>query len=212
MGLGYALSTATLFQAILKTFIGGLRPHFLAACQPIIIPPFPGSGYQSIWHTPDSVCNGDEKQIREAQMSFPSGHSSAAFAGFGFLALYLNAKFKILGNPNPHHAASNPDRTSPSPPHSHAQTDNHGLGHDGVSKEKTEEKSSSQASHWKLLLFVAPWLIATTLAASKVMDYWHHPTDCIAGGLIGIVMAHLAYGMVYRGVYDARVNHVPREY
>lgn len=212
MGLGYALSTATLFQATLKTFIGGLRPHFLAVCQPTIIPPFPGSGYTSIWHAPDSVCTGNEKQIREAQMSFPSGHSAAAFAGFGFLALFLNAKFKILGNPNPHRAASNPDHTVPSLPHSHAHTENHDLDHDGISKEHTGEKFSAQAPQWKLLLFVAPWLIASALAASKVVDYWHHPTDCIAGGLIGIATAHLAYRMVYRGVYDARVNHVPREY
>jgi diacylglycerol diphosphate phosphatase/phosphatidate phosphatase len=31
-------------------------------------------------------------------MSFPSGHSCAAFAGFGFLALYLNAKFDIFAH------------------------------------------------------------------------------------------------------------------
>jgi diacylglycerol diphosphate phosphatase/phosphatidate phosphatase len=34
MGLGYALSSATLLQCFLKWFIGGLRPHFLSACQP----------------------------------------------------------------------------------------------------------------------------------------------------------------------------------
>lgn len=41
MGLGYALTTATLLQCFLKWFIGGLRPHFLSACQPRIpfLPP-----------------------------------------------------------------------------------------------------------------------------------------------------------------------------
>ena len=33
--------------------------------------------------------------------SFPSGHTTAAFAGFVYLSLYLNAKFKICAN---HHA------------------------------------------------------------------------------------------------------------
>lgn len=42
MGLGYALATATLLQCFLKWFIGGLRPHFLSACQPRI-PPLPSN-------------------------------------------------------------------------------------------------------------------------------------------------------------------------
>ncbi|MCV5073625.1 phosphatase PAP2 family protein, partial [Escherichia coli] len=31
----------------------------------------------------------------------PSGHSTAAFAGFIFLALYLNAKLKVFSNYHP---------------------------------------------------------------------------------------------------------------
>lgn len=44
MGLGYALATATLFQSIIKWFIGGLRPHFLSVCMPHIPPAFQGPG------------------------------------------------------------------------------------------------------------------------------------------------------------------------
>jgi diacylglycerol diphosphate phosphatase/phosphatidate phosphatase len=44
MGLGYALATATLFQALIKWFIGGLRPHFLSVCRPHIPPHFAGIG------------------------------------------------------------------------------------------------------------------------------------------------------------------------
>lgn len=43
------------------------------------------------------MCRGDAHDVREATMSFPSGHSGAAFAGFGFLALYLNAKLGVVG-------------------------------------------------------------------------------------------------------------------
>jgi len=46
MGLGYALATATLFQAFIKWIIGGLRPHFLDVCKPPILPHFPGAGHQ----------------------------------------------------------------------------------------------------------------------------------------------------------------------
>ena len=48
-----------------------------------------------------SVCTGDEKQINDALESFPSGHSTAAFAGLIFTSLYLNAKLKIFSNYHP---------------------------------------------------------------------------------------------------------------
>jgi len=37
----------------------------------------------------DQVCTGDTARIRNALQSFPSGHSEIAFAGLGYLAIYL---------------------------------------------------------------------------------------------------------------------------
>lgn len=48
IGLGYALATATLFQALIKLTIGGLRPHFLALCNPHIPPHYRGAGPASL--------------------------------------------------------------------------------------------------------------------------------------------------------------------
>jgi membrane-associated phospholipid phosphatase len=166
MGLGYALATTTLLVSVIKWVFGGLRPHFLAVCTPTVtITPIP------TYH-PASICTGRSPyEIKEAQMSFPSGHSSAAFAGFGFLALYLNAKYKVFGH-----------------------------GEDG-----------RRVSHWKLVMFVLPWLVAVLIAASKIRDGWHHPVDVVFGAFIGTVLAHLAFKMVFRSVYNLRDNHVPRE-
>lgn len=202
MGLGYALATATLFQSFIKWFIGGLRPHFLTVCRPLSPPPLSvlGAAGHAVWYTA-VVCTGDAKQVKEAQMSFPSGHSSAAFAGFGFLALYLNGKLKVVGR-RPHGAR----------------------GEDGVegaqgvyvprSKEETCEDvhvdAGRRVSHWKVVVWVLPWLFAFLMAASKVRDCWHHPVDVLFGSLVGILFAHLAYWCVFRGVYDGRVNHIPR--
>ena len=47
------------------------------------------------------VCTGDEKEINDALESMPSGHTTAAFAGFVFLYLYLNAKLKVFSNYHP---------------------------------------------------------------------------------------------------------------
>jgi diacylglycerol diphosphate phosphatase/phosphatidate phosphatase len=168
MGLGYSLATTTLIVSVIKWIYGGLRPHFLAVCKPKTLPTiFPS------YYTAAEVCTGSRWAMREVQMSFPSGHAAAAFAGFGYLALYLNAKYKTFG-PN-----TNGD--------------------------------GRRVHHWKLVMFVLPWLFAVVVAASKVLDGWHHPADVIAGAIIGTILAHLAFKMVFRSVYDSRDNHVPRE-
>jgi diacylglycerol diphosphate phosphatase/phosphatidate phosphatase len=126
-------------------------------------------------------------------MSFPSGHSSAAFAGFGFLALYLNGKLKVIGQRRP--------STLPCYMPSGSGEDKGYLGDGGRER---------RIQHWKLVVWVLPWLVAFLLAASKVRDCWHHPVDVLFGSLVGIVFAYMAYWCVFKGVYDGRVNHVPR--
>jgi diacylglycerol diphosphate phosphatase/phosphatidate phosphatase len=194
MGLGYALATATLFQCFIKIFVGGLRPHFLTVCKPVL--PSSATGIAALpdsdlrYYTAKQICTGDDKkQIKEAQMSFPSGHACAAFAGFGFLALWLNAKFKVLsrgGHFRDHYG---------SPRYRKRAAKQRGLGR--------------RVHHWKLVFFLAPLCIATLFALSKVRDEWHHPIDIAFGALIGILFAHMAYKMVYWSVYDWRTNHIP---
>ncbi|KAF2194830.1 acid phosphatase/Vanadium-dependent haloperoxidase, partial [Zopfia rhizophila CBS 207.26] len=102
MGLSYALVTSSLFQVFVKWIIGGLRPHFYEVCKPGIHPYLLGQGYRGIYNT-RSICTGDKREIDMALMSFPSGHSSAAFAGFIFLALYINAKYKVFADYHSRH-------------------------------------------------------------------------------------------------------------
>ncbi|KAF1914679.1 phosphatidic acid phosphatase type 2/haloperoxidase [Ampelomyces quisqualis] len=191
IGLGYALSTATLFQSFIKIFVGGLRPHFLTLCLPAIPPSTPGlPGAAGVeYFTPKQVCTASGKPVKEAQMSFPSGHACAAFAGFGFLALWLNAKFKVLSR----------DVRGRDPVEYHEEN----------AEEMQKTNQTQRVHHWKLVLFVAPWCIAVVLALSKLRDAWHHPVDIVFGALVGTAFAHMAYKMVYRSVYDSRMNHVP---
>ncbi|KAF2006897.1 PAP2-domain-containing protein [Amniculicola lignicola CBS 123094] len=100
IGLLYALITAAVFQVFVKWLIGGLRPHFLAVCAPAIDTLPLGTGYHQIMYD-RSICTGDKKQINDSLESMPSGHTTAAFAGFVFLSLYLNAKLKVFSNYHP---------------------------------------------------------------------------------------------------------------
>lgn len=110
IGLLYALISAAVFQVFIKWLIGGLRPHFLTVCQPDIslatnTPGIVGAGYNAkgfnqIYYTRE-ICTGDINEIDDSLESMPSGHTTAAFAGFVFLYLYLNAKLKVFANYHP---------------------------------------------------------------------------------------------------------------
>lgn len=48
-----------------------------------------------------SICTGKKSDIDDSLESFPSGHTTAAFGGFIYLYLYLNAKLKVWSNYHP---------------------------------------------------------------------------------------------------------------
>ncbi|KXJ88010.1 phosphatidic acid phosphatase type 2/haloperoxidase [Microdochium bolleyi] len=108
IGLLYSLITAAVFQVFIKWLIGGLRPHFLDACRPDLSKLsvaqrrdiYDGTGYKQLYYTKD-ICTGDMKEINDSLESMPSGHTTAAFAGFVYLYFYLNAKLKVFANHHP---------------------------------------------------------------------------------------------------------------
>ncbi|KAF3907455.1 hypothetical protein ABW21_db0208743 [Orbilia brochopaga] len=106
LGLLYSLINAAVFQVFLKWLIGGLRPHFLAVCNPDVSAAATGTGanggtgFGYIMFT-RAICRGDKDEIDDSLESFPSGHSTAAYAGFVFLFLWLNAKLKLWSNYHP---------------------------------------------------------------------------------------------------------------
>jgi len=96
LGLMTSMVASSWFQVICKILIGGLRPNFLAICQPDISKA-PGQGYYGLYYD-HTICTGPLKEVYDALESFPSGHSSAAFSGLLFISLYLNAKLKLWGD------------------------------------------------------------------------------------------------------------------
>ncbi|KAK7744690.1 hypothetical protein SLS62_010109 [Diatrype stigma] len=122
-GAATAVLAASVLQAAVKWAVGGayLRPHFYDRCRPdpsllllrspadgvsggkeVVRGTGTGTGYMGIMYTTE-ICTrgrdggGDDADLRDAASSFPSGHAASVFAGMLFLALYLNAKLKVLG-------------------------------------------------------------------------------------------------------------------
>ncbi|RWS27147.1 phosphatidate phosphatase-like protein, partial [Leptotrombidium deliense] len=84
-----------LLTDIAKYSIGRLRPHFYDVCQPNVYCKENDHTYYDVFD-----CKGnDEKKIKDAKLSFMSGHSSFSAFCMVYLALYIQAraKWRFLG-------------------------------------------------------------------------------------------------------------------
>ncbi|RKO91601.1 phosphatidic acid phosphatase type 2/haloperoxidase [Blyttiomyces helicus] len=82
MVLAVVLVTSMLVTNVVKAWAGRLRPDFLARCAPI-----------------NNICTGSLHLVLEGRRSFPSGHSSTAFSGMGFLTFWLAQTTRVFGAP-----------------------------------------------------------------------------------------------------------------
>ncbi|KAL3953406.1 hypothetical protein ACCO45_013349 [Purpureocillium lilacinum] len=108
MGSVWAVILGSLFQVVLKQLCGGFRPYFLDVCKPDLnlaprhnLTGLNAVGFQRIMYTTEICTETDAERLKTAITAFPSGHSTAAFAGFGFLFLWLNAKLKVWADHRP---------------------------------------------------------------------------------------------------------------
>jgi diacylglycerol diphosphate phosphatase/phosphatidate phosphatase len=93
--LGNVLSLALTISitTIIKVMVGRPRPDVIDRCQPV-----EGAANAIPYGLVTSaICTTDNiKRLREGFRSFPSGHSSGAWAGLGFFALYLAGKLHLM--------------------------------------------------------------------------------------------------------------------
>jgi diacylglycerol diphosphate phosphatase/phosphatidate phosphatase len=87
---------------VIKLAVGRPRPDFAYRCWPNNHGQPPAELKDAIFNAfdqnppQDLHCHGDPDVIMQGRKSFPSGHSSFAFAVFGFAFLYLSAKLRIF--------------------------------------------------------------------------------------------------------------------
>ena len=83
LGLAITILLTALLTDIIKNTVGRPRPDLLSRCSPARNTP-------TTTLVTVSVCTeSDHHKLHDGWRSFPSGHSSVAFAGLGWLALFL---------------------------------------------------------------------------------------------------------------------------
>ncbi|CAF2994059.1 unnamed protein product [Rotaria sp. Silwood2] len=103
----YGYLATWVLTEIAKNFVGELRPHFLAVCQPSLDCSTQTLLYQ--FHSyqqygSNYTCqNTDDASVREARRSFFSGHTAPLFFGFVWLIMYIHISWSwrhlgILGH------------------------------------------------------------------------------------------------------------------
>lgn len=95
LGLLVTLALTVFLTDSVKNAVGRPRPDLISRCKP-------GKGTSEHELVTIDVCTQTDGHIlREGWRSFPSGHSSFAFAGLGFLALYVIGQSCIAGKEAP---------------------------------------------------------------------------------------------------------------
>jgi len=75
---------------VIKNAVGRPRPDLLARCKPLTGTP------QHKLVTWEVCSETDSHTLHDGWRSFPSGHSSFAFSGLGFLALFLCGQMRVF--------------------------------------------------------------------------------------------------------------------
>ncbi|KAH8816025.1 phosphatidic acid phosphatase type 2/haloperoxidase [Xylogone sp. PMI_703] len=90
LGLAISLIMTSLLTNIIKNAVGRPRPDLISRCKPAV--DTPPNTLVTI-----SVCTETDKhRLQDGWRSFPSGHSSFAFAGLGFLSLFLCGQLHVF--------------------------------------------------------------------------------------------------------------------
>lgn len=148
---------------LLKLLIQRRRPNFYALCG---------------WNTEKLKCTASLSLLREANFSFPSGHSSLTCCSMTFL-MWLALGCVLSGA-----------RTT-----------------DGTSTNVGRRIALVQFQ--TLLSIVLPLGFAVYVAASRLIDHWHHPADVLAGLTLGFSMGTVGYHLWFPPIWWWREPHVP---
>ncbi|KAK7742395.1 hypothetical protein SLS53_004540 [Cytospora paraplurivora] len=190
LGLAIALILTSFLTDTIKNTVGRARPDLIARCKPAAGTPV--NTLVSI-----DVCTETRHHVlHDGWRSFPSGHSSFAFAGLGYLSLFLAGQVRlfVVGG-----GGRRGDVTENSSNNINNSTNNQGAnGRVGIFGEDVVDEDAVQGVFMRgdlarALLCLAPLLVAAMISISRCQDYRHDVYDVCTGALLGWVVAYWSY-------------------
>ena len=183
-GFASAMATTELFNTAIKNYVGRMRPLFYQKC-----------GFDAA----TAQCADDEELLRQ---SFPSGHSSASMCSMLFCTLFLLGKLRLRRSLVTRPLAEPPSSSSSSSSSSSegAEARNSGAPLVAVGGLHCAPALAAAAT--------APVWVAVWVACTRVHDNWHHPSDIVAGSLLGAAIASFFYSLGFPSVF-ADDSHLP---
>ncbi|KAJ5383185.1 Phosphatidic acid phosphatase type 2/haloperoxidase [Penicillium concentricum] len=184
MGLALALASAWTATQGLKVLIGKPRPDMLARCNPDVdrVAEFTVGGLGdsvrgAVTLVSWEICRDKSNSLRiDGFASFPSGHSSFAFAGLVYLTLWLCSKFSVAFPYLPRYPIEDQSHRDDS---------------------TSVRKRGAAPPVYLMLLAFFPTATACFIAASRWFNYRHHGFDILFGAAIGIFFAYIAFKMYH---------------
>ena len=153
----------TFITDVVKNSVGRPRPDLIARCKPKKDTP------EHALVTIEVCTERNHHILHDGWRSFPSGHSSLAFSGLGFLALY------VFQNKIAFSQRANDGRFLAGQMH--------------VFRPRTDLA--------RVLLALAPLIGAALIAISRLEDYRHDVYDVTTGSLLGMLVAYFSYRRYY---------------
>ncbi|KAJ3249680.1 hypothetical protein HDU77_007562 [Chytriomyces hyalinus] len=183
LSLSLTLLLTVITTNMIKKSVGRFRPDFLDRCK---------------WSIVTMACTGDPAVVREGRVSFPSGHSSFAFAGSTLLALWTARMLNLYSRPNGFQGALfGRRRTAQRGSLESGRSENRNHRGDGGAFEDSFSKQprglSRAGRFYVLVLSFVPMWAAAYIAITRLQQFVHHPTDVISGALLGACIAVVVY-------------------
>jgi len=185
------LITSCLIHFI-KCMVGRPRPDMLSRCFPDNVDLISNSDFkESLPIDPNfyvcSIGAVNEKRMRSAFKSFPSGHAGYSGAACMFVCLYLGGKMGTFQKSNLGEYHQNDARKN--------------------SSDTTLLSTITSLKSFKLI-FIIPWLMASVyIGITRIQDYRHHIEDVLVGLILGWVVSFICYKLYYPNL-NSRKSHV----
>lgn len=149
-----SIGTSEGLTQIFKIYVRRRRPNFMDLC-----------GYET------GQCTNSDDHIIEANLSFPSGHSSLSACGMTFLTLAVLSQLLFMQ-------------------------------HQRVSK----QSSSLQLRWYAPLVTLAAFTYTLFVGTSRIVDYWHFPSDVLAGWCLGGLTSAACFHIWFPPLWHERVG------